>query len=190
MTPTTVTSTTARTSTTSSETPSSATSTTPSTNTTTVSAPNPTAAFTKKSPLLSTNLTKKEAAKKAALEIHRKKQDLLDAQIQRQKLLLKKFEAAETAAEKDSIRSLMKQVDAAIIALKDSLRLTTPTQSTVASSTVNAKKMSQQDVLKQRAESLKKQIETLKANASAVMVKMKRCLFKMFFLVLRFDLIF
>ena len=106
---------------------------------------------------------KKEAAKKACVEIRRKKQDLLDEQIQQQKLLLKKFEAAETPAEKDSIRSLMKQVDATIIRLKDSFQI-------VPIKAPAAPKVNQQSLLKQREQALQKQLERLRAKASADMV--------------------
>ncbi len=108
---------------------------------------------------------KKEAAKKASIEIRRKKQDLLDEQIQQQKLLLKKLETAETNEEKESIRRLMKQVDSTIVVLKDSLR-TLPIKSTLLTT-----KISQQNFLKQRAEILKKQIENLRAKTSADMVR-------------------
>ncbi|CAF1004910.1 unnamed protein product [Adineta steineri] len=109
------------------------------------------------------SIIKKEAAKKAAIEIRRKKQGLLEEQIQQQKLLLKKLESSETNEEKDSIRSLMKQVDTTIVTLKDSLR-TIPIKST--SPPI---KLSQQDILKQRQEILKKEIESLRAKTSADM---------------------
>lgn len=135
----------------------------------------------KKSTHIAPSITKKDAAKKAAFEIHRKKQGLLEGQIQQQKILLKKLESAETPTEKESIRTLMKQVDATVVSLKDSLRLTTPVKSSsITSSSTAAKatgaaptttsKLSQQDVLKQRAETLKKQIESLRAKTSADMV--------------------
>lgn len=117
-------------------------------------------------------ITKKDAAKKATLEIHRKKQGLLEEQIQQQKLLLKKLESAETNTEKESIRSLMKQVDATIVRLKDSLQLT-PAMKPAAAAPVKPPtnpKMSQQDALKQRAKTLQKQIESLRAKTSADMV--------------------
>ncbi|CAF1256242.1 unnamed protein product [Rotaria sordida] len=110
------------------------------------------------------SIVKKEAAKKAAIEIRRKKQGLFEEQIQQQKLLLKKFETAETNEEKGSIRSLMKQVDSTIVTLKDSLG-TIPIKSSSPSTT----KISQQDLLKKRAETLKKQIECLRAKTSADM---------------------
>ncbi|CAF0923485.1 unnamed protein product [Adineta steineri] len=109
------------------------------------------------------SIIKKEAAKKAAIEIRRKKQGLLEEQIQQQKLLLKKLESSETNEEKESIRSLMKQVDTTIVTLKDSLR-TIPIKPT--SPTI---KLSQQDILKQRQEILKKEIESLRAKTSADM---------------------
>jgi hypothetical protein len=105
---------------------------------------------------------KKEAAKKATIEIRRKKHDLFEEQIQQQKLLLKKLETAETNEEKESIRGLMKQVDSTIVMLKDSLR-TIPIKSPA--------KISQQDVLKKRAETLKKELESLRAKTSADMVR-------------------
>ncbi len=108
---------------------------------------------------------KKEAAKKASIEIRRKKQDLLDEQIQQQKILLKKLETTEINEEKESIRRLMKQVDSTIVVLKDSLR-TLPIKSTLLTT-----KISQQNFLKQRAEILKKQIENLRAKTSADMVR-------------------
>lgn len=120
------------------------------------------------------NIAKKDAAKKAASEINRKKQDLLQDQIQQQKLLLKKLESAENNTEKESIRSLMKQVDATIVMLKDSLRLTPAVKPTAAavptSKPAVTPKISQQDVLKQRAKTLQKQIENLRAKTSADMV--------------------
>ncbi|CAF0868030.1 unnamed protein product [Adineta ricciae] len=115
------------------------------------------------------SVIKKEAAKKAAIEIRRKKQGLLEEQIQQQKLLLKKLETAETTEEKESIRSLMKQVDATIVTLKDSLH-TAPIKAVAAAAAATpAPKVSQQDLLKQRAETLKKQIESLRAKTSADM---------------------
>lgn len=110
------------------------------------------------------SLIKKEAAKKATIEIRRKKHGLLEEQIQQQKLLLKKLETSETNQEKESIRSLMKQVDSTIVTLKDSLRtihVKTPPATT---------KISQQDLLKQRAATLKKELESLRAKTSADMV--------------------
>lgn len=112
------------------------------------------------------SVVKKEAAKKACVEIRRKKQDLLDGQIQQQKLLLKKFEAAETPAEKESIRSLMKQVDATIIRLKDSFQ-TVPVKAPA------APKVNQQSLLKQREQALQKQLERLRAKTSADMVSVR-----------------
>ena len=85
----------------------------------------------------------------------------MEGQIQQQKLLLKKLEAAETNEEKESIRALMKQVNSTIVTLKDSLK-TAPVKPT--------SKLSQQDLLKQRAEKLKKELETLRAKTSADMV--------------------
>jgi hypothetical protein len=111
------------------------------------------------------SIIKKEAAKKAAIEIRRKKQGLLEEQIQQQKLLLKKLETAETNEEKESIKRLMKQVDSTVVMLKDSFR----TISVKSSSSTT--KISQQDLLKQRAETLKKQIESLRAKTSADMVR-------------------
>jgi hypothetical protein len=69
----------------------------------------------------------------------------------------------------------MKQVDATIVMLKDSLRLTpsiksTTTTAAVASSSKPTTKISQQDALKQRAKTLQKQLETLRAKTSADMV--------------------
>jgi len=58
----------------------------------------------------------------------------------------------------------MKQVDSTIVVLKDSLR-TLPIKSALLTT-----KMSQQNFLKQRAETLKKQIESLRAKTSADMV--------------------
>ena len=121
----------------------------------------------------SSSIAKKDAAKKATIEINRKKQGLLEEQIQQQKALLKKLEIAETNTEKESIRSLMKQVDATIVMLKDSLRVTPPVKSTTAavvSASKPAAKISQQDELKQRAKTLQKQLETLRAKTSADMV--------------------
>ena len=89
----------------------------------------------------------------------------MEEQIQQQKLLLKKLETADTNEGKESIRSLMKQVDSTIVTLKDSLR-TVPIKSSS-----SAVKISQQDLLKQRAEVLKKQIECLRAKTSADMVR-------------------
>jgi hypothetical protein len=60
----------------------------------------------------------------------------------------------------------MKQVDSTIVTLKDSLR-TIPVKSSPALPT----KVSQQDLLKKRAEILKKQIESLRAKTSADMVR-------------------
>jgi RNA-binding protein 26 len=130
----------------------------------------------------SSTITKKDAAKKAAMEIHRKKQGLLEEQIQQQKALLKKLEIAESNTEKESIRSLMKQVDTTIVMLKDSLRLTPPVKLSSSTTAVAAApppptkptstpKISQQDALKQRAKTLQKQLETLRAKTSADMVK-------------------
>jgi len=76
----------------------------------------------------------------------------------------------------------MKQVDATVVALKDSLRLTPPIKSSSSSSSTaaaasssskptTATKISQQDVLKKRAQTLQKQLETLRAKTSADMVK-------------------
>ncbi|CAF2066455.1 unnamed protein product [Rotaria magnacalcarata] len=109
------------------------------------------------------SVIKKEAAKKAAIEIRRKKQGLFEEQIQQQKLLLKKLETAETNEEKESIRSLMKQINSAVVILKDSFR-TLPIKSAP-----SITKISQQDILKKRAETLKKQIESLRAKTSADM---------------------
>jgi len=58
----------------------------------------------------------------------------------------------------------MKQVDSTIVVLKDSLR-TLPIKSALLTT-----KISQQNFLKQRAETLKKQIESLRAKTSADMV--------------------
>lgn len=123
----------------------------------------------KKPAALLPTISKKDAAKKAVFEIHRKKQGLLEEQIQQQKLLLKKLETAENNTEKESIRSLMKQVDATIVTLKDSLRITPPAKSSTTQAPTA--KLSQQDVLKQRAQTLQKQLETLRAKTSADMVK-------------------
>jgi len=60
----------------------------------------------------------------------------------------------------------MKQVDSTVVMLKDSFR-TIPVKSSLSSTT----KISQQDLLKQRAETLKKQIESLRAKTSADMVR-------------------
>lgn len=106
---------------------------------------------------------KKEAAKKAAIEIRRKTTGLLEKHIQQQKVFLKKLEGAETPEERDAIRALMKQADATITALKDSLRET-------AVKTPTPQKLSEQDLLKHREEILKKKIETLRAKTSAGMV--------------------
>ncbi|CAF4551147.1 unnamed protein product, partial [Rotaria sp. Silwood2] len=134
----------------------------------------------KKTSIPSSTITKKDAVKKAAFEIHCKKQGLLEEQIQQQKLLLKKLETAETNAEKESIRALMKQVDTTVVTLKDSLRLTSsiksssttvPTKPTITPPppTAATTKISQQDVLKQREKTLQKQLETLRAKTSADM---------------------
>ncbi len=130
----------------------------------------------KKPTLPTSTVAKKDAAKKAAMEIHRKKQGLLEEQIQQQKLLLKKLESAETNTEKESIRALMKQFEATIVMLKDSLRVTPPIKSTstvtaALKPTTTTPKISQQDALKQRAQTLQKQLETLRAKTSADMVK-------------------
>jgi len=109
------------------------------------------------------SIVKKEAAKKAAIEIRRKKTGLLEEQIQQQKILLKKFETSETNEEKEAIRSLMKKVDVTIKTLKDSL------QNPPLKSTATAPKLSQQDLLKQRAQILEKQLESLRAKTSADM---------------------
>lgn len=132
----------------------------------------------KKKPTLppAPSVVKKEAAKKAALEIRRKKQGLLEEQIQQQKLLLKKLESAETNEEKESIRSLMKQVDVTIVTLKDSLR------QIPIKSEPSITKLSQQDELKRRAETLKKQIESLRAKTSADMVRFYFVLIKLLFI--------
>ena len=136
-----------------------------------------TAAPVPKKPMATTpTVAKKDAAKKAAMEIQRKKQALLDGQIQQQKLLFKKFESAESNGEKDSIRALMKQVDATIVMLKDSLRSAStaksagPPAAAVSSRPAPAPKLSQQDVLKQRAQTLQKEIDKLRAKTSADMV--------------------
>jgi ribosomal protein L29 len=55
----------------------------------------------------------------------------------------------------------MKQMDSTIVTLKDSFR-TVPIKS--------ISKLSQQDLLKQRAEKLKKELENLRAKTSADMV--------------------
>lgn len=106
------------------------------------------------------------------MELQRKKHDLLGEQIQQQKQLLKKLEAAENTVEKESIRALMKQVDATVLRLKDSLRIT-PAVKTVTPVPAKpaAPKISQQDALKQRAQTLQKQIESLRAKTSADMVR-------------------
>jgi hypothetical protein len=72
----------------------------------------------------------------------------------------------------------MKQVDVTIVMLKDSLRLTPPVKSSSSTTTVassskptSTTKISQQDALKQRAKTLQKQLETLRAKTSADMVK-------------------
>ncbi|UJR08466.1 hypothetical protein I4U23_012735 [Adineta vaga] len=134
--------------------------------------PTKTEALAKKKPTIppAPSIIKKEAAKKAAIEIRRKKQGLLEGQIQQQKLLLKKLETAETNEDKESIRSLMKQVDTTIVTLKDSLH-TAPIKSATAAVAVTTPpvKVSQQDFLKQRAETLKKELETLRAKTSADM---------------------
>jgi hypothetical protein len=121
----------------------------------------------KKKPTLppTPSIVKKEAAKKAAIEIRRKKTGLLEEQIQQQKILLKKFETAETSEEKEAIRSLMKKVDVTIKTLKDSF------QSPPLKSTPTTPKLSQQDLLKQRAQILEKQLESLRAKTSADMVR-------------------
>ena len=136
-----------------------------------------TAAPVPKKPLVPTpTVAKKDAAKKAAMEIQRKKQALLDGQIQQQKQLFKKFESADSNTEKESIRALMKQVDATIVMLKDSLRLTStaklagPTTAAASSRPAPAPKLSQQDALKQRAQTLQKEIDKLRAKTSADMV--------------------
>ncbi|CAF0926199.1 unnamed protein product [Adineta steineri] len=70
----------------------------------------------------------------------------------------------------------MKQIDATIVTLKDSLRLTPPVKSSSAiaasippSKPIQPTKISQQDALKQRAQTLQKQLETLRAKTSADM---------------------
>ena len=117
----------------------------------------------KKKPIVP-SIIKKEAAKKAAIEIRRKKTGLLEEQIQQQKILFKKLETAETNEEKEAIRSLMKKVDATIQNLKESL------QNPPLKSTPTKPKLSQQDLLKQRAQILEKQLESLRAKTSAEMV--------------------
>ena len=135
-------------------------------------APAAAAPVPKKAALASSSITKKDAAKKAAMELHRKKHDLLEEQIQQQKQLLKKLEVAENTVEKESIRALMKQVDATVVRLKDSLRITPPVKTvTPVPAKPAAPKISQQAVLKQRAQTLQKQIETLRAKTSADMVR-------------------
>ncbi len=62
----------------------------------------------------------------------------------------------------------MKQVDSTVRLLKDSIR-TIPIK--LSSSSLSITKISQQDLLKQRAEILKKQIESLRAKTSADMVR-------------------
>jgi hypothetical protein len=111
------------------------------------------------------------------MEIRRKKHGLLEEQIQQQKALLKKLEASATSVEKESIRSLMKQVDTTIVMLKDSLHLTplikassTTIPAAVPLKPTSVTKISQQDVLKIRAQTLQKQIDTLRAKTSADMV--------------------
>jgi len=67
----------------------------------------------------------------------------------------------------------MKQVDATIVTLKDSLRITPPAKSSTTTTTAAAApvaKLSQQDLLKKRAQTLQKQLETLRAKTSADMV--------------------
>jgi len=68
----------------------------------------------------------------------------------------------------------MKQVDATIVTLKDSLRITPPAKSSTTTTTTTAAapvaKLSQQDLLKKRAQTLQKQLETLRAKTSADMV--------------------
>ena len=67
----------------------------------------------------------------------------------------------------------MKQVDATIVTLKDSLRITPPAKSsttTTTAATAPVAKLSQQDLLKKRAQTLQKQLETLRAKTSADMV--------------------
>jgi predicted metal-dependent hydrolase len=67
----------------------------------------------------------------------------------------------------------MKQVDVTVVMLKDSLRITPAVKSTTAAvaKPASTTKISQQDVLKQRAKTLQKQLETLRAKTSADMVK-------------------
>lgn len=72
----------------------------------------------------------------------------------------------------------MKQVDATIVKIKDALRLTPSIKPSATAGTTKPTtvvppkaKISQQDVLKQRAETLKKELETLRAKTSADMVK-------------------
>ena len=73
----------------------------------------------------------------------------------------------------------MKQVDTTIVMLKDSLRLTPPIKSTpttppaATTSKPTIPKLSQQDALKQRAKTLQKQLETLRAKTSADMVNVR-----------------
>jgi hypothetical protein len=68
----------------------------------------------------------------------------------------------------------MKQVDATIVMLKDTLRLTPAAKPTtpaaVAPVSKPSTKISQQDALKQREKTLQKQLETLRAKTSADMV--------------------
>ena len=66
----------------------------------------------------------------------------------------------------------MKQVDATIVTLKDSLRITPPAKSSTTTTAAAAPvaKLSQQDLLKKRAQTLQKQLETLRAKTSADMV--------------------
>lgn len=69
----------------------------------------------------------------------------------------------------------MKRFDATIVMLKDSLRLTTtaksagPPAATASSRPAPAPKLSQQDALKQRAQTLQKEIDKLRAKTSADM---------------------
>jgi len=63
----------------------------------------------------------------------------------------------------------MKQVDSTVRLLKDSIRTIPIKLSSSSSSSIT--KISQQDLLKQRAEILKKQIESLRAKTSADMVR-------------------
>jgi hypothetical protein len=58
----------------------------------------------------------------------------------------------------------MKKIDSHVVIIKDSLR-TIPVKSSL------VPKMSQQDVLKQRTQTLQKQIDTLRAKTSADMVR-------------------